>query len=73
MSGHEMNDGMNNPEGVAILSKVHEGHTSGAEARASNSASIGTTEVVPFQSPSSAKPMTLEAVRRELKGVKGKR
>ena len=47
MSGHEMNDGMKNPEGVAILSTVLEGHASGAEAHVSKSEPFGTTEVVP--------------------------
>jgi MoCo/4Fe-4S cofactor protein with predicted Tat translocation signal len=73
MSGREMNEGLNNLEGMAILSKIREDHPSGAKAQTSLSASSGTTEVVPFQNPASGKAMTLEALRQDLEGVKGKR
>ena len=73
MSGREMNDGMNNPEGAGSLSQVHKEHASGAKAQQSLSAPYGTTEVVPFQSASAKKPMTLVQVRQQLQGVKGKR
>jgi len=83
MSG-QMNDGMNNPEGAGILGKIRGEHPSGAKAQASLSTHYRTTEIVPFQSGGSKEvmnsldavknaPMTLAAVREELKGVKGKR
>jgi len=73
MSGRKMNDGMNNPEVAGVLNQVCEEHTSGAKAQPSSSAPYGTTEVVPFQNAGADKPMTLAAVRQELKAVKGKR
>ena len=56
-----------------VLNQVCEEHTSGAKAQPSSSAPYGTTEVVPFQNAGADKPMTLAAVRQELKAVKGKR
>ena len=55
------------------LSQIHEEHSSGAKARLSLSAPYGTTEVVPFENPGAGRPMTLDAVRAELKQVKGKK
>jgi molybdopterin-containing oxidoreductase family iron-sulfur binding subunit len=72
MSGHEMNDGTNNPQGAGMLSKVYQDHPSGAKAQPSISAPFGTTEVVPKGTGTGA-PMTLVQVREHLKGVKGKR
>jgi molybdopterin-containing oxidoreductase family iron-sulfur binding subunit len=78
MNGQRMNEGTNNSgraaaEDAGSMSQVHQEHASGAKAQASLRASYGTTEVVPFQNPGAGKPMTLEQVRKELKGVKGKR
>jgi MoCo/4Fe-4S cofactor protein with predicted Tat translocation signal len=73
MSAKKMDDGLNNPEGAGILSRILEEHPAGAKAQLSSSAPNGTTEVVPFQNSSAGKPMTLSQVRQELKGVKGKK
>ena len=70
MSGRKMNDGMNNPEVAGVLNQVCEEHTSGAKAQPSSSAPYGTTEVVPFQNAGADKPMTLAAVRQELKAFR---
>ncbi|MGA2218023.1 MAG: TAT-variant-translocated molybdopterin oxidoreductase [Terracidiphilus sp.] len=69
-------------EKITVMKQVVVEGAAGAKAQASLSASSGTTEVVPFQNsevvpsrPSGAgnEPMTLAAVREELKGVKGKK
>jgi len=88
MSGREMKNSLTNPEGAGTLSQIREEHPSGAKAQPSLSTSSGTTEVVPFQNSNAGKsnagksdagkamtqtPMSLEAVRQELKGVKGKK
>ncbi len=72
MSRQKMNDDVNNPESAGILSQVRGEHLSGAKSKPFFSAPYGTTEVVPFQSTGSDKPMTLVQVREQLKGVKGK-
>jgi len=72
MSGREMSDGMKNRD-AGILGQASVEHASVAEAQHSIRSSGGTIEVVPFQNPAEAAPMSLAAVRQELRGVKGKK